>query len=83
MDDSERDELLIRVDERSKAILSTTEEIKENVDLLFNQSRNHESRISNMEGNRNLMFKLLGSGGLLAGLGYGINEVVKKIIGDG
>jgi len=83
VDGTEHDELLIRLDERTKTILDVTRDIKKDVNTLFGQTRDLESRISNVEGNRTLMFKLFGSGGLLAGLGYGISEVIKKIVGNG
>jgi len=83
MTDSDRDQLLARLDERSEATLNTLKDIRADVNSLFQQASSHESRISNIEGNRNMMFKLFGSGGLLAGLGYGISEVIKKIVGNG
>ena len=79
MNDSDRDALLGRLDERTEQTLTAVSEIKENVNSLFDQTRDHESRISNIEGSKAIMFKLFGSGGLLAGLGFGISEAIRKV----
>jgi len=79
MNDLDRDALLNRLDERSEATLNSMDIIKDDVKSLFGQTRDHESRISNIEGSKNMMFKLFGSGGLLAGIGYGLSQVIDKI----
>lgn len=81
MDDSERDKLLGTLNERTKLTLDAVTDIKTSIITLFEQTRDHESRISSIEGGKSLLFKIIGVGAAAGGSTFGISKLVEKLLG--